>query len=67
VPETLDAKCPACSTGRGLARRVQTILGHRHAVNVTMTCQDCRHQWTVEQREEQSRYVELLCQPAETY
>ena len=44
-----DRTCPQCRVGVGIPRAVQTIVGRRDVVKLTIHCLDCDHEWIVEQ------------------
>jgi YgiT-type zinc finger domain-containing protein len=43
-----EQRCPACGNGKGLARRVTTVLGRKNTVVLDMTCESCSHEWRTE-------------------
>jgi hypothetical protein len=47
MPLSVRRECPVCVNGTGLARRA-VVVPEKPGVAVTMACQSCGHEWTIQ-------------------
>ena len=51
MKDPLKRLCPACQQGVGLAIAVSTLADRSDTVSVRLTCQSCRHEWSVDHKD----------------
>ena len=56
--ESLKRRCPACGAGVGMLVRISTVPGRNDVMTISLYCESCHYQWTIEDTDESDHSVQ---------